>query len=434
MITALGSPLVAFSQIIPSNASIQRGMDIAKRSLQKVVPFSFAFDLYLGNRIFSLGSWSLLSAVGLLALHMPQLIKKGEAAVQDWLFEKIKLALVTGNVFIFHKLLPFLDNVNRADKNGNTLLHHLCTNPPWHMDTVQALKKRGADPFTKNKKGEMALHHAQASFEFYLVFFDCHGQDFNKCKNLSDFNALLFPPYRNELPPYFAITKEKLGRSDRLVKFKEDLAAFVKQNGVGVDFATLLQLVTKREQLKKDALSVTTWSGIILTHSSLLKFLYHYANKPTITEIDYTGHPHFNHCRGAQYDALTHQISIGMGGEYLLKFSSLVFEIFNAISRELLLRIHDLENSGEIHPEERILLNEWVEYKSYCWRHDILKKLGCITPKPESFEKCWKQANSSIEGRASHADMYRTKRYPLAFFARNLWFLKERVAEINAQG
>lgn len=434
MIPALSSPLLSFSQMLPSSITVEKGMNIAQSCMKAIVPTACVYDFLQGTRLFTMGSWSMASSLGLFALYLPSLLKKGDETVQEWIFERLKWTIDSCDVESYLFFLGLLRDVNRTDKDGNSLLHYfLIRKRIVKTEMIVALKKRGANPFARNKNREMALYRGRSVVSLLLLFFDLHGPVFQKCKTIKDLCEILFPPSRGSLPPNSEQLQAKLGDLSILQNFTDELSSQVGRLAAAPSFKDIEKemdaIDTASRRTLGRPLTVKEFAKKILEICPLYKWLYEQAKSPDIKQEN-SDSIHFQKGAGGFYDTSTHSIHIGPKN-FRHDFYFLIFETCNAFLKDILLRVSNLEDSGEISPEEGVFLREFVEHKTCFCCASILQGLKFDYPKPKKFEEHWINSNKPGDGFMAHADTYRTIRNILPYLEKNPRYLKRRLAAVN---
>lgn len=422
-------------QILPTQASLQKGASLGKSCMRAIVPAACAYDLFQRTRLFSLGSWSLASSLGLLVLYLPSLLKKGDEAVQEWIFERLKGAIECCNAPDFLFFLGLLRDVNRADKDGNTLLHHFfIKRRVVNLKLLVALKKRGADPFARNKNREMALIRARSSVDCFLIFFDCKPSLFQGCKTIDQICEILFPPNREKLPPNAEVLQAKVGDLSILQKFTSELSSQIGHLEGALSFCEIIKDIEMSDTVliksTGRSLTIEEIAKRILEICPLYQWLYEQANKPSIVQEDRESLAFQTEVK-CFYDTFTHTIHIGHGKDHYNHFVFLIFETCNAILKNILMRVMNLEESGEINPEEGVFLREFVEHKTAFCCSSFIRGLKHDYPMPKELKDHWISVNKAKKGFMPHADTYRTNRNMLPFLEKNPGYLKKRTSEIN---
>jgi len=415
LVTPITSHLASFRQALPS---MQRGVQIAKRCMKAIVPAACAYDFLKGTRLFTMGSWSMVSGVGILMLYLPSLVKKGHAAFQEWVFEQAKMAIDREDVQALKFFLRFIDDINRKDQNGDTLLHYFSGKRPVNIRILIALKENGANPFARNKQDKMAIFSIAGHVIPLRIFFNCHGTAFQKCKTVQAFCELLFPAFRTKLPPYNDETKRKLKLSSPLNQFVDDIPKLANQFSDAPSFSLLVKEMEKMDANNSKPLSFEEWTTRFLDRCPLYKSLYEQARSPDIKEGE------FSH-----YLVEKHTVFISASEKtYEEKFQTLIFETFNALQQEDFKGIIRLVKSGEIHLEENAFLREYLEYRSYVGELFLEHHLQFVHPTP-TLEEFW------VEQNKGHTDFYRNalcmEGSYLLFFEKHSEYLKRRIDEIN---
>lgn len=394
------------------------------------LPAALAVDLYQGNRIFSLGSWGMMSTLGFFVLSLPSLVKTGNNKFQEWIFQRLKLAIDAKDLKSFQYLLGFLQDANRRDENGDALLHFLLRQKKVDIKWVQLLKKRGADPFAKNKKEEMAVFYQNTNVPCLQALLDCNHPDFAKCKNREEFFKLLFPS-QEELPLNWRKIIKKYKETDALLQFEREAPELFEAQKNLLSFD---QIVSK---IKKRKFTIIKFMWTVIKQCPLYRRLYLLCG-PTILEKNLA---FLEHCKlfprgvGGYYAPKPHLITISKNGSPSVKFLILIFETFNSLQRENCLRIHHLLESGEIHGEENAILREWTENISWNWSVKVLRALKNESLKETKFTRHWKISNSAPIGFSSHAnffrDSWRNSLLPFVYLSKHPEYIKNRLAEMS---
>ncbi|HSW73335.1 MAG TPA: hypothetical protein VLG44_08035, partial [Chlamydiales bacterium] len=390
--------------------------------MKAIVPAACAYDFLQGTRLFTMGSWSMVSGIGLLMLYLPSLLKRGHIAFQEWAFEQAKMAIDREDVQALQFFLGFLHDINQRDQNGDTLLHYFSGKRPVHIKMLMALKNSGADPFARNREGKMAIFSIAGHVIPLRIFFNCHGPAFQKCKTVQEFCELLFPAFRTKLPPYKDITQRKLKLSSPLEQFIDEIPTLAKKFSDAPSFSLLVKEMEKEDAesiaKKGTPLSIEEWTTRFLDRCPLYKILYEQARSPAIKEGELS-----------HYLVEKHTVFISASEKnYEEKFQTLIFETFNALQLEDFQRIIQLVKAGEIHLEENAFLREYLEYRSYVGELFLEHHLQFESPTPTLVEY-W------VEQNKGHTDFYRNawcmEGDYLLFFEKHPEFLKHRLQEIN---
>lgn len=284
---------------------------------------------------------------------------------------------------------------------------------------------------------------------------------FASCKDIHDFFAVLFPPYRDRFPPKWKQFAEKTPKSAELVefekrvisKYQKEAAAMEKESSIpqaGVkdqaDAKPKKKIPSEKElddlllaNPSKNSLEVLAES-LLETSSFCFRQAWELANHPQKVSLQelpkeaFTreGKQMFIKGQEAVYVPNTHSILINKEATWKNKKESLLFETFNSLQRST---IQDLASRCPGR-EEFAFCVEWIETNTEIWRMFFHGNVN-LTRSFQEKEDMWKQSNTPVKSEEEFISHTENLRYmwdtthATQYLEKNPTFLKQRLAELE---
>lgn len=325
------------------------------------------------------------------------------------------------------------------------------------------MRRLGGSFFVKDSQGNSALDYAIRFNDLkalkILTQTDSH-KAFDSCKNIHDFFAVLFPPYRDCFPPKWEKYAEKTPKSAELVEFERRVIPRYQKKTTSVTDGpspSENKNKTPSEPSKQGGFSGKELKELLLanpdknfievlaeimfkTSSFCFRQAWELANHPqklTLSESPeeafiYDGKRYFHKGKGAHYTSKTHSITINKEATWERKTDDLIFETFNALQRSSIL---DLDARCP-EREEFAFCTEWIEINTSIWMEFFHGKKN-FTRSLQERKAHWKMVNTPPrleEGFISHTEQYRIMWDNLLstkYLEKNPDFLKQRLRELE---
>ncbi len=285
-------------------------------------------------------------------------------------------------------------------RDGKTPLHLAVENNQLEM--ARTLIKTHADPFQKDKNGCSPLDLAKKNIVMIRIL---TGTDqikaFDQCKNIHDFFAVLFPPNPQQLPPSHEKLEREFAPSKPLIKLELE----GKSAGMRFSKEKFLRKISKID----DRVDLKTFCELLKQEAPLFNLAWSLAEHPQKLRLNAIADAHFSKENrmhpsgvGAEYEFVSHTITINDAASNSNKIYSLFFETINAVQKQELEKTVRWGITGKLDREEFAFCKEFIELRSFNWAEQMLQR--------RAFDVLsdWQRSNQSQgPGLISHTDEIR---------------------------
>lgn len=336
------------------------------------------------------------------------------------------VAVSQGNKEMVRILLEAKADPNLISPSEGSVFCTACLNN-CSEEIFRLLMAQGANPFAlKSKSFIQVLCNWEDQKEALRRLQICTGTEgiiaFDSCKDVHDFFSVLFPSFKEVLPPNSASLIAHFPKCEKLELLNQK-AEDLKGKWPSLEDANLVFKMLKRWDPSPNppSLDIEFICQVLQKFHPLFDLVWKEADNPQLLETQQMT-SQGDHTPIGYYFSKDHKILINSKASNSEKLDALVFETLHALQRDDYLNI----SSRTLVREDYVFSMEYLELRSFAFRAKLFKHVE------NSFLSLWKHANN-----IGHAGAFRRgwdEMVSFCYWSKNQDIVQERINALRLAG